>query len=76
MVQALLKVLQYFHLESRRKYREVKPVKLSLNSSKKMRMEGGASEAGGAIAYVSLYPLRKEGKTQAEGVATHRVVKP
>ena len=39
-------------------------------------MEGGASEAGGAIAYVSLYPLRKEGKTQAEGVATHRVVKP
>ena len=39
-------------------------------------MEGGASEAGGAIAYVSLHPLRKEGKTQAEGVATRRVVKP
>ena len=42
MVQALLKVLHYFHLESRRKYREVKPVKLCLNSSKKMSTEEGA----------------------------------
>ena len=52
MVQALLKVLHYFHLESRRKYREVKPVKLYLNSSKKMSMEEGAWKAGGVTAYV------------------------
>ena len=76
MVQALLKVPHYFHLESRRKYREVKPVKLSLNSSKKMSMEGGASKAGGDIGYMLLHSLPEEGKTQGEGVATRRPVGP
>ena len=76
MVQAPLKVLHYFHLESKRKNREVKPVKFSLNSSKKMSMEGGAWKAGGVIGYVSLHPLPEEGKTQGEGVATRRLVEP
>ena len=49
-------------LLSPRKQKEI-PVKLYLNLSKKISMEGGAWKAGGVIAYVSLHPLPEEGKT-------------